>query len=172
MAQMTQSISLLDELATIPTDYQHVEKSIVPADDLSLPGAHLKWYDIYLADRVTAAEIRHEARDFLRSEVDAGRLEFRNELGYAMLHLDGEGYFLLVCVWRNINEMWQVLYGRDENGFHLYPLKDGALKPTQNVFELDATAHERRAWSRYLTSAMDEAAKQAYIADRCTGVLV
>jgi hypothetical protein len=172
MVSMTQSISLLGELATVPPQYQHVEKSIVPAEDLGLPGAHLKWYDVHLADRVTPAEIRDEARGFLRSEVDAARLEFRNELGYAMLHLDGESYFLLVSVWRNVNEMWQVLYGRDESGFHPYPTKDGALRPIQNTFELDATAHERRAWSRYLTSDRDEAAKQAYVADRCTGVLV
>ena len=89
-----------------------------------------------------------------------------------MLHLDGEGYFLLVCVWRNTNELWQVLYGRDDTGFHPYPPKDGALRPNQNIFELDATAHERRAWSRFLTSARDEAARAAYVADRCTGVLV
>ncbi|WP_409464613.1 hypothetical protein [Amycolatopsis sp. GA6-003] len=166
---MTQAIT---RLAEISADYQHVEKSIVPADDLSLPGAHLKWYDIYLAGRDTPAEIRDQAREFLRAEVEAGQLEFRDELGYAMLHLDGEGYFLLVVVWRNTNEMWQTLYGRDENGFHPYPPKEGALKPTQNIFELDCTAHERRAWSRYLTSARDEAAKRAYIDDKCTGILV
>jgi hypothetical protein len=169
---MTQAISALDDLAVISAEYRHEEKRIVPADDLRLPGAHLKWYDIYLAGRETPAEIREQARSFLRSEVEDGRLEFRGELGYAMLHLDGEGYFLLVITWRNTNEMWQVLYGRDDNRFRPYPPKDGALKPTQNIYELDCTAHERRAWSRYLASDRDEAAKQAYIADRCTGILV
>ncbi|RJQ75783.1 hypothetical protein D5S17_20505 [Pseudonocardiaceae bacterium YIM PH 21723] len=166
---MTEAIT---RLAEIPAGYTHTEKSIVPADDLILPGAHLKWYDIYLAGRDTPAEVRDQAREFLKTEVDAGRLEFRDELGYAMLHLDGEGYFLLVIVWRNTNEMHQVLYGLGEDGFHPYPPKEGAFKPTQNVFELDCTSHERRAWSRYLTSARDEAAKKAYIADYCTGILV
>lgn len=169
---MTQSSARLGDPDTIPREYRHIEKSIVPGDDLLLPGAHLKWYDIHVCDRVPSAEMRHEAREFLCREVDAGRLELRDELGYAMLHLDGEGYFLLVCVWRNVNEMWQALYGRDEAGFHPYPPKDGALKPTQNVFELDTTAHERRAWSRYLTSDRGEADEQAYIADRCRGVVV
>jgi len=168
---MTQAISQLNELAAIPAGYRHPEKSIVPADDLSLPNAHLKWYDVYLPDRVIPDSIRDEAREFLRAEAGAGRIEFRGELGYALLHLDGEGFFLLVCVWRNINEMWQVLYGRDDDGFHLYKAKEGALKPTQNIFELDATAHERRAWSRYLTSARDAEAEHAYIEDRCTGIL-
>lgn len=166
---MTQAIA---RLAEISADYEHVEKSIVPADDLSLPGVHLKWYDIFLAGRDTPAEIRDQARAFLADEVEAGRLEFRDELGYAMLHLDGEGYFLIVIVWRNNNEMWQTLYGRGENGFHPYPAKEGALKPTQNIFELDCTSHERRGWSRYLTSDRSEAAKQAYIDDKCTGILV
>jgi hypothetical protein len=170
--QMTQAITDLDDLATIPEDYRHVEKRIVPADDLPLPKARLKWYDVCLAERVVPDQIRNEARDFLRAEAEAGRVEFRGEFGYALLHLDGEAYFLLVCVWRNINEMWQVLYGRDDNGFHLYRAKDGALKATQNIFELDATAHERRAWSRYLASARDADAKRAYLADLCTGVLV
>lgn len=169
---MTQSSARLGDPETIPREYRHIEKSIVPGDDLLLPGAHLKWYDIHVCDRVPPAEMRHEAREFLCREVDAGRLELRDELGYAMLHLDGEGYFLLVCVWRNVNEMWQALYERDEAGFHPYPPKDGALKPTQNVFELDTTAHERRAWSRYLTSDRGEADEQAYIADRCRGVVV
>jgi hypothetical protein len=169
---MTQAISQLDELATIPQDYRHVAESIVAADDLRLPAAYLKWYDICLPDRIIPAQIRDEARAFVRAEADAGRVEFRNEFGFALLHLDGEGFFLLVCVWRDVKEMWQVLYGRDDNGFHRYKLKDGALQPTQNIFELDATAHERRAWSRYLASARDMAAKHAYIADRCAGVLV
>jgi len=169
---MTPAISQLDELATIPADYRHVEKQIVPAEDLHLPKARLKWYDVCLTDRVIPAQIRDEAREFLRAEAEAGRVEFRGELGYAVLHLDGEAYFLLVCVWRDINEMWQLLYGRDDNGFHLYQAKDGALKATQNVFELDATAHERRAWSRYLASARDADAKRAYLADRRTGVLI
>jgi hypothetical protein len=170
--QMTEVASPLTTLAMIAAEHQHAEKSIIPAGDLSLPGAQLKWYDIRAAGRVIPDGLRGEAREFLRAETGAGRLEFRGELGYAMLHLDGEGFFLLVCVWRNKDEMWQVLYGHDDSGFHPYPPKDGALRPVQNVFELDATSHERRAWSRYLLSARDEAAKQAYLADKCTGVLV
>ncbi len=68
--------------------------------------------------------------------------------------------------------MWQTLYCRGDDGFQPYPPRDGQLKPTQNIFELDATAHERRAWSRYPTSARVEVAKLAYLEDRCTGQLV
>lgn len=170
---MTQVIPQLSSFAAVPDSYRHTEKSIVPADDLALPGAYLKWYDVYLADRPTPAQIRDEARAFLHAEAESGRLELRDELGYAMLHLDGEGYFLIVCVWRNTNEMWQVLYGRNEDGsYRLYPVRDAVPRATQNIFELDATSHERRAWSRYLSSARDEAAKRAYVEDRCTGILV
>ena len=93
--------------------------------------------------------------------------------GLCRLHLlEGNGYFLLVVVWRDTNEMWQALYGLYDGGFSPYPPKDGPLKPTQNIFELDCTAHERRAWSRYLSSAREQSDKQAYLADLCTGILV
>jgi hypothetical protein len=172
MVQMTQAVVPLSELAVIPAEYEHAEKPVVPADDFCMPGVHLKWYDITPVGTVTPPEIRAEAQGFLRAENAAGRLEFGGELGYAMLHLDGGRYFLIVCIWRDVNELWQVLYGRYDNGFESYPQKKTALKPTQNIYELDTTAHERRAWSRYLSSARDDAAKRAYIEDRTTGVLV
>ncbi len=57
-------------------------------------------------------------------------------------------------------------------GFQPYPQRESLLKPTRDISEFDATAHERRAWSTYLSSARDQQAKRAYIEDRCTGVLV
>jgi hypothetical protein len=60
----------------------------------------------------------------------------------------------------------------DTEAFQVYPTREGILRPTQCVLELDATSHERRAWSRYLRSSRDEAAKLAYQEDRCTGQLV
>ena len=168
---MSHAATKLADLAVVPSDYDHRAKSIVPADDLVAPGIRLKWYDVHLPERETPAEIRDAAREFVTTEAAAGRLEFRDELGYAMLHLDGDGYFLLVCVWRNTNELWQKLYGHVDGGFVPYPPKEGALQATQNVYELDCTSHERRGWSRYLRSDRDEAARQAYLDDRCTGIL-
>ncbi|MFF3906410.1 hypothetical protein ACFYZJ_10415 [Streptomyces sp. NPDC001848] len=169
---MTQILPHLDGLADYPADWIHRAKRIFPGEPLLLPGACLKWYDIRAEGLDATPEVSAEARDFLREEAAAGRLEFRQELGFVLLHRDGGKYFMLVCVWRDKNEMWQGLYYKDDAGFLPYPPKPGFLRPTQSIEELDATAHERRGWSRYLRSARDAAAKQAYLDDLCTGELV
>jgi len=169
MPQLTLS---LDELAEYPADWTHRDKRIYPGENLVVPGACLKWYDIRRADQDATPAVSAEAREFLAAEAAAGRLEFRGELGFVLLHRDGEKYFMLVCVWRDKNEMWQGLFYQGESGFLPYPAKPGLLRPTQCVVELDATSHERRGWSRYLRSARDTAAKQAYLDDVCTGELV
>jgi hypothetical protein len=169
---MTQAIACLDELAEYPADWSHGGKQIYPGENLILPDAYLKWYDIRRAAQAATPEVSDEAREFLRAEAAAGRLEFRKELGFVLLHREGEKYFMLLCVWRDKNEMWQGLFYKDSGGFLPYPAKPGPMRPTQCVIELDATSHERRGWSRYLRSARDAAAKQAYIDDVCTGELV
>jgi hypothetical protein len=169
---MTPTIPGLDELAEYPADWTHRDKQIYPGGNLTLPDACLKWYDIRRADQAATPEVSDEAREFLRAEVAAGRLAFRKEIGFVLLHRDGEKYFMLVCVWREKNEMWQGLFFKDSEGFLPYPAKPGPMRPTQCVIELDATSHERRGWSRYLRSARDTAAKQAYLNDVCTGELV
>jgi hypothetical protein len=169
---MISTIPVLEELAEYPADWTHRDKQIYPGPNLTLPDACLKWYDIRRADQEATPEVSEEAREFLRTEAAGGRLEFRKELGFVLLHRDGEKYFMLVCVWRDKNEMWQGLFYKDDSGFLPYPPKPGPLRPTQCVIELDATSHERRGWSRYLRSARDTAAKQAYLDDICTGQLV
>jgi hypothetical protein len=162
----------LDDLANYSADWTHRDKEIHPGDELVLPGAYLKWYDIRRADQPATPEVTEQAREYLRAEAAAGRLELRNEMGFVLLHRDGEKFFMLVCVWRDKNEMWQGLFRRGRDGFEVYPTRQGLLRPTQCVLELDATSHERRAWSRYLRSSRDAAAKRAYLDDLCTGQLV
>ena len=164
--------SHLSGLAEYPVDWSHLEKQIYPGENLSLPGAYLKWYDIRAAHEDATPRVTEEARDFLRAEVAAGHLEFRGELGFVLLHRVGEEYFMIVCAWRNKNEMCEAIYAKDEASFKPYLIPQDGLRPVQEVVELDATAHERRAWSRYLRSARDTAAKQAYLDDVCTGSLI
>lgn len=162
----------LGKLAEYPSDWTHVTKHITPGKVLDLPGACLKWYDIHLPGQAVHADVRDQAKAFLSAEAAAGRLVFQQEFGFVLLHRDGEKHFMLVSVWRDKNEMWQWLSFKDvTGGFRPYPRRESLLQPTRDIYELDATAHERRAWSRYLCSARDEDAKRAYIEDRCTGVL-
>jgi hypothetical protein len=163
----------LNRLAEYSSDWTHVTKHISPGEVLNLPGACLKFYDIHLPDSEVPAEVQAEARAFLTAQATAGKLEFRDELGFVLLHRDGPKYFMLVSIWRDKNEMWQWLSFKDTTGgFQPYPRRDSLLQPTRDIYELDATAHERRAWSRYLSSGRDAEAKRAYLEDLCTGVLV
>ena len=75
------------------------------------------------------------------------------ELGFVILHRCGESfYFLLVCTWRNENELWETVWaktGDDDVFFRPWPA-EGAHRPTFCVWELGAVCHEREAWTRYL----------------------
>jgi hypothetical protein len=163
----------LSKLGNIPADYRHREKLITPGSDLALPAAYLKWYDVRLPEVEIPAEVAAEGREFLLAEVDSGRLEIDGELGFVICHRCGESfYFLLVCTWRNQNEMWESVYAQDYaagGGFALVP--QGNHLEVICVWELGAVVHEQQAWSRYLRSARDEQAKRDYLADRYSGLV-
>ena len=104
-------------LGNIPAEYRHSEKLITPGPDLALPGSYLKWYDVRLPEVEIPAELAAEGRQFLADEVAAGRLAIDGELGFVICHRCGESfYFLLVCTWRNQNEMWESVYAQDLAG--------------------------------------------------------
>ncbi len=157
-------------LGNVAAGYRHHAKQVDPAGGIALPGGFLKWYDVRSPDVAILPETQDQARDFLRGEAAAGRLDLHDELGFVILHRCGEDtYFLIPCTWRNENEMWQTCYGRTGHGAFGLVEHHGEHRATQCVWELAATAHERLAWSRYLYSARDEAAKRAYLLDVFTG---
>lgn len=170
---MTTELTGLATLGNLPADYRHHPKLVRPAEDLVLPNALLKWYDVYQEGAAVSAELRSMARDFLAAEVDAGALRIDGELGFVVHHLCGESfYFLIVCTWRHCNEMWETLYARDAKdggAFALVP--QGTHMEIICVWELGAVLHEQQAWTRYLYSARDEQAKLAYVNDRFTGTV-
>ncbi len=170
---MTTSLPDLTELGNIPADYSHIHKLITPSDGLALPSAYLKWYEVRRPEVEIPDGLREDAREFLRAEVAAGTLNIDGELGFVIHHLCGESfYFLIVCTWRNQNEMWETLYGQDMatgGGYRLVP--QGSHLEVICVWELGAVLHEQQAWSRYLRSARDEQAKRDYLEDRFTGTV-
>ena len=168
----------LSRVGNIPAGYRHDHKLITPGTDLALPDAYLKWYDVRLPEVEIPAEVIAEGRQFLLAEVDSGRLEIDGELGFVICHRCGDSfYFLLVCTWRDKNEMWETVYIQDYStpasaagaGFALSP--QGTHLAVLCVWELGAVLHEQQAWSRYLRSARDEQAKRDYLADRFTGLV-
>ncbi|WP_162908148.1 hypothetical protein [Allorhizocola rhizosphaerae] len=74
--------------------------------------------------------------------------------------------------WRGNNEMWESVFYKD--------VRDGALfraGPADShrgaicVWEFGAVAHEHLAWTAYLRSARDQAAKRAYAESQFTGLI-
>ena len=118
--------------------------------------------------------VRQLARRGLGDAVRLGELRLGASLGFVILHRCGESfYFLLVSTWENDNELWETVWakdGEDDPEFHPWPL-DGTHRPTFCVWELGAVAHERLAWSAYLLSDRDDAARHAYLRDAFEGAV-
>ena len=115
--------------------------------------------------------IRALARGSLAGPVDSGAIALDEDVGFVILHRCGESfYFLLVSTWRNDNELWETVWAKDGDsaGFHPWPL-EGTHRPTFCVWELGAVWHEQQAWSRFLHSARDAGALDAYLHDVFAG---
>jgi hypothetical protein len=155
----------------VPVGYNYYEKLITPAQDLSLPTAYLKWYNLYPADVPITETQLAETRAFIETEVAADRLKLEHELGFVILHRAGSALLLLLTTWRNTNEMWESVWFKEADSINRYELTQfpGTHRGTYCVWELGIVWHERHAWVRFLSSARDNAAKLAYINDRFSG---
>jgi hypothetical protein len=117
--------------------------------------------------------VRALARRNLRDAAKAGELPLSGDLGFVILHRCGESfYFLLVSTWTNENELWETVWAKSGDldvSFNPWPI-EGAHRPTFCVWELGSVCHEQQAWSRYLRSPRDDAARRIYIRDSYDGV--
>jgi len=162
-----QLASILASDSGVEAGYQHIAKHVTAGEPLEVPGALLKWYAVHPADRPVPAAITQLARDYLRDTPLAAR-----GLGFVVLHRCGNDfYFLIVCTWRNSNEVWQTVFYKDGPamaGFAPFP-REGEHKPTLCVWELVPVWHEKHSWVRFLQSPRDEAAAEVWLNDRYTG---
>lgn len=155
-------------LGQVGPGYRHEDKWVRPDERLALPGAHLKWYGIQLTPTPIDVAVQARARAFLQAEATGGRLAVEGDLGFVVLHECIDAYFfLLVCTWRNGNELWETVYGSAYDSFALVPQQ--SHHPVFCVWELGAVGHERAAWIRYLRSERDDDARAAYLADSFSG---
>lgn len=153
-------------MTSVSPEYTHVRKQLSAGENLELPDVRFKWYDLHREDHEIGDAVRKEARELLRTGID--EITPRGELGFVILHRVGDAYLLIVNTWRNENELWETVYFKDQGGFGLFPFDDTA-KGTYCVWEMGAVVHEQQAWIRYLFSARDAAAADAYLADRHPG---
>ncbi len=158
-----------DTVASVAETYAHRNKLIAPGPLLVLGGTRLKWHDIAARETPVEPAVGKLARAFLISEAAGGKLHLKGDLGFVILHRCGaEFYFLIVNTWVNKNEVWEMVFAKENAsapGFALFP-RPGLQLPTYCVWELGAVGHEQQAWRRYLSSSRDETAKRAYLADQ------
>jgi len=147
--------------------YRHYPKRAAPGEPLELPSAVLKWYDLHAEDSPVPDAITQLARAHLADTP----LEARG-LGFVLLHRCGHDfYFLIVCTWRNENELWETVFYKNGDAmaaFAPFP-RDGLHKPTFCVWELVPAWHEKQAWVRFLSSTRDDSAAQVWLADSFDG---
>src|SRR5688500_16976992 len=167
IADTTHLAHILETDAGVDAGYRHVPKHVTPGEPLEAPGVLLKWYDVHPTDRPVPDPVARLARAYLAANPPEAR-----GLGFVILHRCGSDfYFLIVCTWRNDNELWQTVFyknGEAMADFALFP-RDAAHKPTLCLWELVPVQHEQQAWTRFLTSARDEAAAERWMADRYAG---
>ena len=158
---------VLETNSGVPAEYRHGPKRVTPGEPLEIPGALLKWYGLHPDDRPIPEDVTRLARALLATTP----LE-ASGLGFVLLHRCGtDFYFHIIGTWRNSNELWLTVFYKDGDrmaDFELFP-RDGAHKPALCVWELVPVWHEQQAWERFLLSSRDEAAAQAWLADRYAG---
>jgi len=160
--------NILREDLGIDSKYRHAPKRVTPGEMVEVAGAALKWYAIYSEDRPVPDEITQLAQSYLLKTP----LEARG-LGFVVLHRCGHDfYFLIVCTWRGSNEIWETVFYKDGDAMADFALfaREKSHKPTFCVWELVPVWYEQKAWVRFLQSARDEAAAQAWLGDRYTGL--
>jgi hypothetical protein len=156
----------------VPADYRHAAKLARPGTGLAVAGAELKWYEVAPPVAPVPDGIRTLARDHLAATAERGDLAIEGEIGFCILHRCGRGfYFLILCTWRNQNEVWETVWAKDGDAdpdFRPWPAA-GPHRPAFCVWELGVVCHESRAWSRYLRSDRGPQARADYLADGFDG---
>jgi hypothetical protein len=151
----------------VDATYRHVNKRVVTGEPLPLAGLMLKWYEVHPIDLPVPPEIAQLARTYLLGAT----IEARG-LGFVVLHRCGRDfYFLIVCSWRNSNELWETVFYKDGDAmpdFAPFP-REGPHKPALCVWEMVPAWHEQKAWVSFLTSSRDEAAAIVWMNDLCAG---
>jgi hypothetical protein len=167
-------MTAVEHSASVTDEYAHVEKLATIEPSLALEGTILKWYEIAPDDAPVPLAIRALARRNLRDASHDGELAGLGELGFVILHRCGESfYFLLVCTWRNENELWETVWAKtgDEDVFFRPWPSEGAHRPTFCVWELGAVRHEREAWAEFLCSERDDRARNVYLRSAYEGAV-
>ena len=154
----------------VSSTYQHQTKSVRPGPALVTDDVYLKWSLIEPESLPITPSQVDEAQAFLLEELSSGRLKLHNEIGFVVQHRCTKVLILYVCTWRGDNEVWETLYHAVVSSEARYNVTEREnTSPTFCVWVLPAVLHEQYAWVKYLKSARDHLAQEAYLNDQLTG---
>lgn len=129
--------------------------------------SRLKWYDIARKDHPVPSSIYKLALKFIDEQAILNAVPNENELGFTLLHRCGESfYFLMLCTWRDANELWKTVYYMDSkkmDNFSVFP-QEHQHKATFCVWEMAVVTHETAAWTQYLLSTRNQKDEDDYLA--------
>lgn len=141
--------------APVSPAYAHHDKVAHSQGIVRPNSSHLKWYDIARNEQTIGQSVRDLALKYLNEQSASSDVPHDNELGFVLLHRCGENfYFLMLCTWRENNELWKSVYYLDAGKmdcFAVFPQEEHH-KGTFCVWEMSVVAHETQAWITYLSS--------------------
>ncbi|HWT42984.1 MAG TPA: hypothetical protein VN152_10070 [Sphingopyxis sp.] len=162
--------------AAVDPAYRHYPKQAEYRALVETGGAAMKLYHLAAADAPVAEDVARLCGQWFAERASAVLAE--GDCGFVILHRCGADFcFLLVSVWRGSNELWEAVcyHHGDMPEFAPfdpgYPMAPGVVRPTFCVWELGIVAHESAAWSRYLASPRDTAARLRWVEDVFEGVV-
>jgi hypothetical protein len=159
-------------MTVVTAAYRHAPKQAAAVQPLEIGGSRLKWYHVEREPGTITAALADEARRRLVEDARAGRLALSDDCGFVLLHHCTSVAFLIVCVWRNENELWKTVYIKDlasDGGFEEQVYR--GVAPAFCVWELGVVCHEQQAWTRYLYSDRNPVALLGYLADELRGAV-
>ncbi len=126
----------------------------------------LKYYDLASDLSLITETDRENAIKTIQKNAEI--FENSNELGFVMNHRCGDQYLLLVCTFRNDNEIWETVYYDGSGSFEIWERKPPHL-PTFCVWEMGIVYHESQAYKKFLGSEKSKEDIQTYLSDTFEG---
>ncbi|MBB6370886.1 hypothetical protein [Chryseobacterium shigense] len=121
-----------------------------------------KWYDLATDPAEILSEDISKARTCIENAGE--NFQDKDDLGFVIMHRCGENYLLLVCTWRNENELWESVYYDGSGIFEVWDRNKIHL-PTYCVWEMGIVYHESKAWKKFLGTDRTEIHQQDYLDD-------
>ncbi|WP_106914958.1 PH domain-containing protein [Chryseobacterium aurantiacum] len=135
-------------------------KQASPKGIFTVGETRFKWYDLAKEPTEVSSQDIYHAKVCIENARE--NFQNRDDLGFVILHRCGDNYLLLVCTWRNENELWESVYYDGSGKFEIWDRNKTHL-PTYCVWEMGIVYHESQAWKKHLGTARYESHKVEYL---------